>query len=33
VHEAYADGHEGDPDLVRAHMMAARERERKGLML
>lgn len=33
VFETYADGHEHQPEIVRARMMEARERERRGLGL
>lgn len=33
VIETYADGHRDEPEVVRARMMEARERERRGLGL
>jgi hypothetical protein len=33
VLEAYADGHEDDPETVKKRMLEARQRERKGLGL
>lgn len=33
VLEAYADGHEKEPDIVKKRMMEARQKERKGLGL
>ena len=33
VLEAYADGHEKQPDIVKKRMLEARQKERKGLGL